>query len=292
MNSFVCKRILYLFAVFIGLHFFIACSGGSGQEGFDDNLMNQNENDNSSSESDSEGENENINLADNNLDQDLGNIEQNLDVNNEDNNLLNNLNQNYNMEENPTQEEVVEVASDVEAEMGLASGDGERVQSLSKGLAGDPSGVGLPEMGSKMPYIVRQGDSLSKIAHRIFGEMKEWHKMAELSDLENPNVIYPGDIVYYQLTEKSLAYAQEQASKEENQVAVVVQPGDSLSKIAKEYYGSASLWTDIWQGNSQITMPDQIKVGTTIYLKKAERIKEHKVPYNLAKNTLKAKVLI
>lgn len=41
--------------------------------------------------------------------------------------------------------------------------------------------------------------------------------------------------------------------------------GDSLSKIAKQFYGKASLWPKIFDANKdQIKNPDLIKVGQTL----------------------------
>ena len=42
----------------------------------------------------------------------------------------------------------------------------------------------------------------------------------------------------------------------------VVEKGESLSKIAQQYYGKASLWTKIHEANKdQIKNPDLIKPG-------------------------------
>lgn len=41
-----------------------------------------------------------------------------------------------------------------------------------------------------------------------------------------------------------------------------VQPGDSLSKIAKHVYGDASRWKEIWEANkAEIPNPDLIHPG-------------------------------
>jgi nucleoid-associated protein YgaU len=42
----------------------------------------------------------------------------------------------------------------------------------------------------------------------------------------------------------------------------VVKAGDTLSKIARHYYGDASLYTQIFEANrDQLKDPDMIKVG-------------------------------
>jgi len=54
---------------------------------------------------------------------------------------------------------------------------------------------------------------------------------------------------------------QEKAPAEEPQV-YVVQPGDSLSKIAKAVYGDANRWKEIFKANQdQIKEPNLIRPG-------------------------------
>lgn len=140
---------------------------------------------------------------------------------------------------------------------------------LSRGDAGTPAAMGLPELGSKMPYVIQKGDTLSKVAKKIFGSYSKWKDIANLSGIENADLVYPGEVVYYQLTQESLAYAESQLKVEEAvQFAVVAKPGDTLSKIAEDYYGSRNAWAHIWQTNSQIETPDNLEVGTVIYLQK------------------------
>ncbi len=140
---------------------------------------------------------------------------------------------------------------------------------LSRGKAGAPASIGLPELGSKMPYVIQSGDTLSVVAKKVFGDSGKWKDIAELSGIKNANLVYPGEIVYYQLNEESLVYAEAELKKEEAvQFSVVVKKGDTLAKIAQEYYGSSQGWTAIWQNNSQVESPDSLEVGTLIYLQK------------------------
>jgi nucleoid-associated protein YgaU len=49
------------------------------------------------------------------------------------------------------------------------------------------------------------------------------------------------------------------------QQTYTVQKGDSLSKIAKEFYGSANRWREIFEANrDQISNPDLIKPGQVL----------------------------
>ena len=133
----------------------------------------------------------------------------------------------------------------------------------SPATAGTPAGPGLPEIGSKMSYIVQKGDTLAKIAQRIFGEGNKWTEIANFSGLANPRLIYPGDVVYYQLTEQSMKFAGTYESAKRSEVQI--KQGDTLAAIAGRVFGNSSLWKLIWRQNDRIDNPDHLTAGTTIY---------------------------
>ena len=55
-----------------------------------------------------------------------------------------------------------------------------------------------------------------------------------------------------------------EAAQETTQSYTVVS-GDSLSKIAKHFYGDASKWNGIWEANkTHIKNPDLIQVGQVL----------------------------
>ena len=124
-------------------------------------------------------------------------------------------------------------------------------------------GEGLPELGSKMSYIVQRGDTLSMIAQQIYGDLDKWREMNTLTGLENPNRIYPGDVVYYQLTEATMAYATAYENTPKSEVTV--NAGDTLAKIARNIYGDPGQWKSIWRQNDQVDNPDRLEVGQVIY---------------------------
>ena len=126
-----------------------------------------------------------------------------------------------------------------------------------------PAAPGLPETGSKMAYVVQKGDSLGTIAQRVYGDKAKWKEIADFTGLANPSLIYPGDVVYYQLTDQTKAYAvaYESASRSE----VEVQPGDTLSTISGRVLGSPADWRLIWRQNDNINDPDKLVVGTKLY---------------------------
>jgi LysM repeat protein len=134
---------------------------------------------------------------------------------------------------------------------------------LVGGMAGLPAGPGLPELGSKIPYVVRAGDTLGKIAAKVYGSQQRWKEIATLTGLDNPNHIYPGDVVYFQLTQEAVGFAQ--AYLNVTRQELTVQQGDTLATIAKRAFGSSKFWKQIWRENDHINDPDSLVVGQTVF---------------------------
>ena len=128
---------------------------------------------------------------------------------------------------------------------------------------GTPAGQGLPELGSKMAYVVEKGDTLGKISQKIFGNPGRWKELAELSGITNPSRIFPGDLVYYTLEEGAVSFAQ--AYEATTRSEETVKTGDTLATIAKRVYGTTTGWRALWRQNDKIDNPDIVPPGTTIY---------------------------
>lgn len=126
-----------------------------------------------------------------------------------------------------------------------------------------PAVAGMPEMGSKMAYVVEAGDTLGKIATKIYGDQKRWRDIANLSGMENPNHIYPGDIVYYSLEDSSRNFAA--AYESVRRAKEIVQDGDTLAAISQRVYGTSKAWRHIWRQNDNIDNPDVLTAGMVVY---------------------------
>ena len=82
-----------------------------------------------------------------------------------------------------------------------ASGSSTSSNSSSTGGAGDFSDVKggssttAPTGGTT--YIVKSGDSLSKIAKHLYGDANSWHKIydANRDKIKNPDLIHPGQVL-------------------------------------------------------------------------------------------------
>lgn len=154
-------------------------------------------------------------------------------------------------------------ASAAPAAAPAAAAPGPASTALPQQPGGSPAAAGLPELGSKMAYIVEPGDTLAKISQKIYGAPSHWQEMATLSGLANPSKIYPGDVIYYTLEDSALAFAKayDAVQRAEEQV----QPGDTLATISKRVYGETSGWRSIWRHNDNIDDPDVVQSGSTVY---------------------------
>lgn len=121
----------------------------------------------------------------------------------------------------------------------------------------------LPEMGTKMAYVVEKGDTLGVIASKIYGSSSRWRELAQNSSLADANRIYPGDLVYYQLDQESQSFA----ANYENQGrgSVTVRAGDTLMSIAKQVYGTTQAWKSLWRQNDSIDNPETLQAGMMVY---------------------------
>jgi len=128
---------------------------------------------------------------------------------------------------------------------------------------GSPAAAGLPELGSKMSYIVEKGDTMAKISQRIYGSPSHWQEMATLSGMSNPSRIFPGDLVYYTLDESALNFAKANDSVQRSEEQV--KPGDTLASISQRLYGTTESWRTLWRHNDKIEDPDVVQPGSTVF---------------------------
>ena len=154
--------------------------------------------------------------------------------------------------------------------------------------------AGIPEMGSKMSYVVEAGDTLAKIATKIYGDQKRWKDIAGLSGMDNPNHIYPGDLVYYTLDEQSQTFAQTYDGLKRGQETV--RDGDTLAAISNRVYGTSKLWKHIWRQNDHIDNPDKLTAGMTVFYMekngvKTAQTKVKNIELTVKKNSKTAKLV-
>jgi len=156
-----------------------------------------------------------------------------------------------------------EIAAPAEGE---AAEGAETAVASAEGTPAAPAEVaapGLPQMNSKLAYVVEAGDTLGKIATKIYGDQKRWRDIANLSNMSNPNHIYPGDVVYYTLEESSRNFAS--AYESIKRAKEIVREGDTLAAISMRVYGTSKAWRHIWRQNDNIDNPDELTAGMSVY---------------------------
>ncbi len=176
--------------------------------------------------------------------------------------IISEMNQGFDQTTPPAQAETVAEVAPVEEVPAEAAPMVPAPTDAAPVAMGAPAGNGLPEMNSKMPYIVQPGDTLGNIAKKIYGDVSMWRDIKNLSSLQNPSRIYPGDVVYYRLTEQAMAFAS--AYENQPKAEVTVGQGDTLASIARRM-GDHNAWRTIWRLNDSVNNPDNLAVGQTIY---------------------------
>lgn len=107
-------------------------------------------------------------------------------------------------------------------------------------------------------YIVRQGDSLSAISEKIYGNQSEIEALRSF----NPHlkkVLEVGDIIYYNSPERPLDKDRIVFYYEGKKLFPQVyrlKPGESLKKVAKKLLGHEESWKELWATHPNLTTRD------------------------------------
>lgn len=130
---------------------------------------------------------------------------------------------------------------------------------------------------SEIEVTVNPGDTLSKIAQQYGFTYEE---LAEHNNIDNPNLINVGQIIKIPLLvnkiESKDSSNNSDSKKNNDYEEYVVQPGDSLMKIAKEKLGDSSRYMEI-ATLTGITNPNLLNIGDKLLIPKekpSEDIKE------------------
>lgn len=114
-------------------------------------------------------------------------------------------------------------------------------------------------------YTVKSGDTLWKIAEKLYGNGALWTKIYadNKAAIKNPDRIYVGQVlmIYPVVGDGTFITASD------GKGTYTVQSGDTLWKIAKKKYGRHSKWRKIYGANkSTLTDPNKLRVGQVIVL--------------------------
>lgn len=107
-------------------------------------------------------------------------------------------------------------------------------------------------------YTIKSGDTLSKIAKQFYGDASKYQTIFEANRevIKDPNLIYPGQMLRIPRQEPTAD-------------TYTVRSGDTLSKIAKQFYGDASKYPVIYEANRDVLKdPNVIHPGQTLRIPK------------------------
>lgn len=114
-------------------------------------------------------------------------------------------------------------------------------------------------------YTVQPGDTLWKIAQKVYGNGALWNKIYadNKATIKDPNKIYVGQVIMiYPIVGDGTVITSVNSTGN-----YVVQSGDTLWKIAKKKYGKSSKWRKIYEANkSTMSDPNKLRVGQVIVL--------------------------
>lgn len=138
-----------------------------------------------------------------------------------------------------------------------------------------------PEAVTTVSYTVETGDTLWKIAEKFYGSGTYWNKVYEdnAATISSPDRIFAGQTIMIYITQMT-AFTQpsevnpvetdntavpvpevEAVVSEDGITKYIVQPRDTLWKIAKEFYGRGWEWRRIYEANGNV-IPDPASLLT------------------------------
>lgn len=113
-------------------------------------------------------------------------------------------------------------------------------------------------------YVVRENDSLSKVAEQVYGNQEFWPTLAQVNNIVNPNIIWVGSTLKLPAKE-----AIEQQRSVAAQTSYQVQAGETFFTIAEKVYGDGSRWPTLHRANSSLRLPNGnplVLAGSTIVI--------------------------
>ena len=139
--------------------------------------------------------------------------------------------------------------------------------------------------GIQNEYVVQAGDTLPKIAMKVYGDPNRWQDLMVLNNIDNGNRIFVGQKLITVASNNMVAddspivsdhevaeMAEDSESADASYYSGVsrngtytVKRGDTLGKIAKTCLGSTSKWQVIAKANPNLN-PNRLKVGDVLVI--------------------------
>jgi nucleoid-associated protein YgaU len=139
---------------------------------------------------------------------------------------------------------------------------------LDTGGKGEPASVKTPPPSS---YRVQRGDTLARIAAKIFGDSKRASDIAALNGLSGSSRLMAGQELRLSGKAPAATATQTPAKKLERSPAAVriytVEKGDTLESIAEKQLGDKRRWREIYDFNrKRLKKPDCVVAGVKLQL--------------------------
>ncbi len=121
--------------------------------------------------------------------------------------------------------------------------------------------VSIKPAASPTEHTIKAGDTMTSIATEWFGDANKWSLIAKENPLADPNRLVIGQKLRLPSKDAKPAPVKEQAAA--NDSTFTVRSGDTLAKIAREYFGDVAKWTVIYDANRAVigSDPAALKVG-------------------------------
>lgn len=131
-----------------------------------------------------------------------------------------------------------------------------------------PDDIVLPPPPPTTPYTVQAGDTMDSIALWWFGDARKWVLISQENPLVDPMHLRTGQQLRLPAQDAALeSMPREILDDLLRETRYVVVQGDTLSGIARQFYGDPNLWRIIYDANrAVIPNPDRLKVGTELVL--------------------------
>ncbi len=121
-----------------------------------------------------------------------------------------------------------------------------------------PAAAAATPPATARTYTIRSGDTFEAVAQRELGDGRRWVDIAQANPLVDPTRLRVGQEIRLpgargaNATAAPRDAAERGAAGTPGRVTYTVRPGDTLSGIAQQYYGSAADWRRIFDANRNI----------------------------------------
>ncbi|MFH1709096.1 MAG: LysM peptidoglycan-binding domain-containing protein [Planctomycetota bacterium] len=142
----------------------------------------------------------------------------------------------------------------------------------SYGMPPAPAAPAAPTMGGGKDYTIRKGDTYATIAKEEYGNSNWWKIIADANATVPETEMMPGTKIFIPPHERKGSAAATVSTATGAGTTHKVRSGDTLGKIAKQYYGKESRWKEIMSANPKIKDEYDLKIGAELVIPGVEPV--------------------